>query len=154
MSCAEVVGIRIERRRIAVAVFSGLRLEYHQVRELPANRRQAKVATHRFVSWIIETFHPELVAVETVTAAEGTQRAELAHIVGGALMLLRAARVHVAAAEILGAFSAPGLRTKKDLHSIAEALWPELGARRVHSATFDAAALGLHVQMMALFGNP
>jgi hypothetical protein len=154
MSCAEVVSIRVERRRLAVAVFSGLRLEYHQVRELPADGQQAKAAARRFIAWVVETFNPELVAVETGAAKEGSRRADLAHIVGGVLMLLRAARVHVAASEVLDSYSTPALRTRKELRSIAAVLWPDLAARRVHPATFDAAALGLHVQMIALFVDP
>lgn len=153
MSCANLISIRIERRRLAVAVFAGLRLEYHDVRELPTDSHKAQVATRRFVTWVVATFPPEVVALETVTAREGTRRAELAHVVGGTLMLLRAPRLHVAAPDVLGAFATPALRTKKELREVGAALWPELAARRVHPATFDAAALGLHVQMKALFSH-
>jgi hypothetical protein len=154
MTCTNLISIRIERRRLAVAVFSGLRLEYHDVRELPTDSHKARVATRRFVSWIVATFPPEAVAVETVTAREGTRRTELAHIVGGTLMLLRTPRIHVSSPEVLGGFAAPALRTKKELRAVGAALWPELAARHVHPSTFDAATLGLHVQMRSLFHNP
>jgi hypothetical protein len=151
MSCAALLSIRIERRRIAVAIFSGLRLEYHQVRELSSAEDEAKRTTQRFINWLVDVFDPALVVIEDAGAKEGTRRAELAHVVAGTLMLRRVPRVRIEPREVLGSFAVPGLRTKKSLRVIAESIWPELPARHVHPATYDAAALGLHVQMKELF---
>ncbi len=151
MSCADLLSIRIERRRIAVAVFSGMRLEYHQVRELSADSHRAQETARRFLIWIVDAFNPALVVMESDGAAEGTRRAELAHVVAGTLMLLKVPRLRIAASEVMGSFAAPGLRTKKSLRSVAAMLWPEVAERHVHEATYDAAALGLHVQMKGFF---
>jgi len=151
MSCAETLSIRIERRRIAVAVFSGLRLEYHQVRELSADGSEAKRTAQRFTNWLADVFDPALVVIEATGTQEGTRRAELAHVVAGTLMLRRIPRLRIEPRDVLGNFAVPGLRTKKSLRALAASIWPELPARYVHPAAYDAAALGLHVQMKEMF---
>lgn len=151
MSCAEVLSIRIERRRIAVAVFSGVRLEYHQVRELSSDPERAKLTSRRFTDWLVDVFQPALGVIEAADGTEGARRSELTHVVAGTLMLRRVPRVRITTHELLSSFAVPALRTKKTLRAVAATLWPELPARHVHPAAYDAAALGLHVQMKELF---
>lgn len=51
MNCSDLLTIAIERRRIAMATFAGLHLDYLQVRELTADQNEAARTTQRVITW-------------------------------------------------------------------------------------------------------
>lgn len=149
MNQIDLLAIRIERRRIAVAAFSGLRLDYAQVRELSSFEERATRSAREFTAWVAETLEPRFVAIEKVDAPDEARRSHLAFAVTRTIRFLPLAHTSVPAADVLDSLGAPPIPTKGRLRVIGALLWPEL-AGRVHPAALDAAALGLHLQMTAL----
>lgn len=149
MNEIDVLTIRIERRRIAIAAFSGLKLDFAQVRELSSFDERAAKSAREFTAWAAETLRPKFVAVEAVRAEEETRRSHLACAVSRTLRFLPVAQTSVPAADVLASWGTPPIQTKMQLRVIGALLWPEL-AGRTHPAALDSAALGLHLQMKAL----
>lgn len=144
--------IHVERRRIAVALFSGLRLDYAQVRELSSRDDLARRSTRSFIAWLAETFEPEFAAVESLDVPDGTRRFALHRAVTSALRYSCVAQTEVGAAEVRAALGVPGIATKSELRVAAAVLWPDIAGFN-HPAVLDAAALGLHLQMTATLSD-
>jgi hypothetical protein len=151
MNCIDLLAIRVERRRVAIAAFSGTRLDYVQVRELPSDRFLAARSARRFVGWVTEVFAPGVVVLEEQPMNTGPARADLYGVVVRQLRSSFSTRVHVYPAEIREYLGVPGPRSRTELREIGHRIWPELSNRLVNSAAYDAAALGLHLQMTSLF---
>src|SRR5947207_290852 len=67
-----MLAIKIERRRIAVSVFSGLHLEDLQVRHLPQNLAEGIERAAAFIHWIASAYAPDIAAL--IIPPEGDMR--------------------------------------------------------------------------------
>jgi hypothetical protein len=152
MSCADLLSITIERRRVAIAVFSGLRLEYHQVRELSAAEDEAARSTRIFIEWAIDQFKPARIAIQAPPPISAHRRLTLHAVVRGTLISHPTQPAELDPATLRDYFATPSLRNKTQLRRIAPRLWPAL-RRGGQPSLCDAALMGLHFQMLDLLSN-
>ena len=153
MSGVDLVAVGVERRRVAVAAFAGLRLEYIQVRELSADEDEAGRSTARFIAWALDMLRPDQVAVEVLPSTRATRRLYLHAMVRGTLLRHRAAVVDVEPQAMRQALAAPRFATDAQARAAANQLFSELDRYPDQIAPRRAALIGLHVQMSRLFSD-
>lgn len=147
---SDILAVRIERRRIALAAFRGLKLDFADVRELSDNALDAAASTREYLVWAIEMFKPTAAAVERPTIRLDTRREYLANVAFAVLAGRPVSRVLIRPATVREAMGEPPLRSRREVLQVATALWPRLPGTR-NLAAYDAALLGLHFQMLDLF---
>jgi len=152
MSYADLLTISVERRRVAIAVFSGLHLDYHQARELSAGEDEASRTTQAFVTWATDQFRPARVALQAPPSLSAHRRLTLHAIVRGTLASHPTPRTELDPATLRQYLATPPLRTKTQLRRIAPRLWPEL-RRGSQPSVCDAVLMGLHLQMLDLLSD-
>lgn len=142
-----VLGIKVERRRIAVALCRNLALDRVQTRTLGSAHEAALRSAVRFVREAMEKFPDAYIAVEVAEVQFQTRRNAIAASLREALGNL-AVVVEVSHHDLFRAFAAPSCRDQAQLRNAARRLWPHLGKNR---AALDAAALALFASAQRLF---
>jgi hypothetical protein len=147
-----LLAIKVERRCIAVAVFVGGKLDFHDKRILPAQPDKADASAIGFLSWVITNLEIESATLERMTNGNEIRRAILNQTV---LNTLRASSIpfwEVNKRELLDAFGHPPLQTRGELRqSVQTILWSMFTSDSPDSQELDAAAVGLYVQTERLF---
>lgn len=146
MTEVKLGAFKVERRAVAAAIFSGVRLEYAQVRQLSSHDAQAELSAAGFVGWLCRSFHLPSVALEAYPAGEDTRRTALNATVVSVLREQGIAVWAVSRQELLTAFGSPPLSTRKELRAVAAVIWPVIAGAPQTRWTLEAAALGLYVQ--------
>ncbi len=154
MNQLTIAALKIERRSIAVAVFShDERLDYTQVRQLSSDPQQAQASAVRFLNWIINTFEIGCCAVEQQIQSLDTRRSLLTETI---IRCLREAAIpvwQVTKADLLASFGVPALRSRTELRRVIRSIWPILDERTQDNGILDAAALGLYVVTEKAFAS-
>jgi len=150
-----VLAIKVERRSIAVAVFVGMKLEYHDLRHLSSSPEKADTSAITFLAWVVDTFGIDSAALERMTNGDEIRRAGLNRTVTS-LLRERAIPVwDVRKQDLLDAYGHPSLKTRQELRQAAHnLLWPEFNTETPNGQELDAAALGLHIQIERQFYRP
>jgi hypothetical protein len=147
-----LVAIKVERRSIAIAVFIGTRLDFHDVRQLSSQPERASASAVGFVNWALSSFAVESATVERMTNGNEIRRAVLNEAI---LTTLRASAVpiwEVNKRELLDGFAHPPLPKRSELRaSVHTLLWSMFNTDSPDAQELDAAALGLYVQTERLF---
>lgn len=147
-----LLAIKVERRSIAVAVFIGSKLDFHDVRHLSSQPEKAETSAIGFLNWVISSFEIESAALEQMANGNEIRRAVLNQAI---LMLLRASAIpiwEVGKRELLEAYGYPPLRTRIELRQAAQTiLWSMFNTDKPNCQELDAASLGLHVQTERCF---
>lgn len=141
MSCHGTLTLRVERRRVAIAYFVELRLDYFQVRDLPAEYGQARQAAERFAAWAVEALRPERIVIEEPLPTEGPHRRRLRESIRE-----RLAGSGVPLISVPSDWSTDFGRTR-DILAFAHTLWPET-VRSGKGSGEITACLGLSHQML------
>ena len=147
------LAIKVERRTLAVALFSGRHLEYTQRREISSNGDKAEASAVGFVGWAISNFAVESAAVEGLPSDRPTRQASLTQAVIGVLRERGIPVWEVGKQQLFESFGVPPLRTRGELREVIRSIWPILPGQSTEAATLDATALGLYVQTVRLFSN-
>jgi hypothetical protein len=146
------VAVRIERRRVAVAVFVGTRLDFHDIRHLRAEPDKANASAISLLTWVVGEFGISSAAVERLDSGDEIRRAGLYRAV---LTTLREDLIpvwEISRAELFDGYSYPPLSNRAILREAAHnILWPSFNNPEPSPQEIDAAALGLYVQTERLF---
>jgi hypothetical protein len=148
---SKLLAIRIRRRSVAVAVFSSRHLEYLDILHLCNEPEIVTDAVARFVARILENFKPGNVALGTRRAAQGERVKTLTQLIENMLTVEGIPIWRVEDKTLLESYAIPKLRNKDQLRPIVLSFWPHLGHRQ--ASAFEAAALGLHVQVDRLLSH-
>lgn len=147
-----LLAIKVERRSIAVAVFVGSKLDFHDVRNLSSQNEKAEASAIGFLNWIISSFDIESATLERMTNGNEIRRAVLNQAI---LNMLRASAIPVWEAskrELVEAYAHPPLRSRVELRQAVQTiLWSMFNTEKPNCQELDAASLGLHVQTERLF---
>jgi hypothetical protein len=152
MTKTVLMSVKVERRKVAVTIFRSLEIEHTQVRHLSVNVADATARTGAFISWLVATYQPHLVAIYKLPSDDAdTQR----FCVGSEIVsVLRYAGIpiwDIGRDELYQYFASPPLVSSRQLREVARRLWPNItGASS--AALLEAAALGLFVQIKRLYG--
>jgi hypothetical protein len=147
-----LLAIKVERRSIAVAVFVGSNLDFHDVRHLSSQSEKAEASAIGFLNWVIGSFEIESATLERMTNGNEIRRAALNRAI---LDMLRASIIpiwEVGKRDLLEAYGYPALRTRIELRQAAQKiLWSMFNTDKPNCQELDAASLGLHVQTERCF---
>lgn len=153
MNKANLLAIKVERRKVAAVFFRGLEVEHTEVRHLPANTQEAVVRATAFISWVIASSEPSMMAMVRLVAPEDpyTQREIISAEI---VQVLRQAGVpiwDVEKAELLKYYGSPLLVSSRQLREVGRRIWPTITGIN-SSALLEAAAVGLFVQVKRQYG--
>jgi len=147
----KLLAIKIHRRHVAAAVFSGKTLDYIDTLHLCNEPEAVTDTVARFLARILENLKPE-------SAAIGISRTNQGERVNALLAMtekmLQASGIPVWKIDdktLLESYAIPKLKNKKQLRPIVLSFWPHIGARQ--QSGFEAVALGFHVQVERLLSH-
>jgi len=147
-----LLAIKVERRSIAIAVFVGSKLDFHDVRNLSSQADKAEASAIGFLNWAISSFEIESATLERMTNGNEIRRAVLNQAI---LNMLRAGGIpvwEVGKRELLEAYGHPPLRMRVELRQATHTiLWSMFNTDRPDGQELDAAAVGLYVQIERQF---
>jgi hypothetical protein len=142
-----LLAIKVERRVIAVTVFAGSTLDFHDSRHLSSHADKAQESAVVFLNWVISNFDVESATLERITNGNEIRRAVLSRAVLNLLRASATALWEVSKRELLEGYGHPPLRSRAELRQVAHAiLWPMFHTDSPNCQEIDAAAVGLHVQ--------
>jgi len=148
---AKLLALRLERRAIGAAIFSGDRLEYTQARQLSSAKDKAVASAVGFVNWLCEQFSPDSAAIELISLSNPSQRQGVAEAMIQALRERMLPIWEVDWSRILAGFGYPALKSKPELRQVISDIWPVLSSSGAKRLIPDAVALGLYVQVERCF---
>ena len=147
-----LLAIKVERRCIAVAIFIGTKLDFHDLRNLSSQPEKAEASAIGFLNWVIGSFEIESATLERMTNGNEIRRAVLNQAI---LNMLRASSIpvwEVGKRELLEAYGHPPLHTRLELRQAVEKiLWSMFNTDKPDCQELDAALLGLHIQTERMF---
>jgi hypothetical protein len=148
-----LVGIRVERRAIAVSICTGEHLEFSQVRQLSSSPDKALGSAIAFITRLMDKFSFECAALERIPPRQEVQRAVLNRGIVAVLREHSKDIYEVSKKDLFEAFGYPALESRKELREIMSSIWPVLEGG--YGAVFaqDAVALGLYCQVERIFDN-
>lgn len=148
-----LLAIRIERRAIAFAVFSGDHLKHADARQLSSVPDKALDSAASFTARFMTKFKFESAALEIIPNGHEMQRTLLHRAVLEVLSHEAIGIQEVSNTDLLDAFGHPGLQSRNDLRSVISDINPVLDESFGGPWIHDAAALGLYVQTERLFNS-
>jgi hypothetical protein len=132
MPNTKLLAIHIERRSVAVAVFSDTQLEHAEVRHLSSNQSVAEKTLVEFVKRKLAQFETDRVVLQALPI-DATERARTMNAALVKSLRETAASIwHVPESVLFEAFGVPALTSRQQL--------------RTGRTVLGAAALGLHFQ--------
>lgn len=144
----DLAAIRIERRAIAVAIFSGDRLKYPPVaRQLSSDGNKAIGSAAMFINHIRAKCPFPNAAIEALPADCEAQRSQLTKIIIGVLAEAQVSVWQFAKSEVIAAFGHPALKFRSEVREVMSAMWPEVNGGFGSPLIKDALALGLYCQV-------
>jgi hypothetical protein len=148
-----LAGIRIERRGVGAAIFTGAHLESVRFRHLSSKPLKAEGSASGFIRSLIQEFHIESAALETVPVHQEIQRAMLTQAVSRQLRADGTSIWEVSKQTVIAAMAHPPPRTRSEVREIIQQMWPQLAPKRGQVSALDAVAIGLFVQTERLFNH-
>jgi hypothetical protein len=149
---SKLLAIKIRRRSVAVAIFSGRTLEYPDTLHLCNEPGAVNDAVARFLAWVIENYKPASAVIGISKAKQG-QRVSTLTETTEKMLLAEGIPVHkIGDRSLLESYAIPKLKNKDQLRPIVRSFWPHLGHKQ--ASAFEAAALGFHFQVEHLFSHP
>ncbi len=148
---SSLISIRVERRTVAAAIFTGDHLEYTDSRQLSSARERALSSAVGFTNWMLERFSVESAVLELPPSDDSFQRKALHDCIHGTLRERFLPIWEIERRELLEGYGHPQLKSRRELREIATQIWPVIAGTHAQVFIQDAAILGLHVQTERLF---
>jgi hypothetical protein len=142
-----LMAISLQRRCVAVAIFSDMKLERMEVRQLSHDSLRASTTVHRLIAGLLQAHPVQRAVLEVLPGDSSTRRADLARLAHTLLADRGIPVTRTNVADLRRAFSIPPCRTRKAVREIVARCWPALLPRFETPTVLDAAALGLHAQI-------
>lgn len=146
-----VIALKVRRRSIAAAVFSGRTLEYTESLQLCDEPDGAAETTARFLASLLERFEPDAAAIGIGTARQGSRVKSLIEIAERMLLADGIPFESVKDKALLERYAIPKLKNTRQLRPIMQAFWPQLEQRQL--TAYEAMALGFYVQIERLLSQ-
>src|ERR1017187_2923954 len=147
-----VVGMRIERRAVAVAILEGEHLAAPpQVRQLSSNSDKALGSAASFISRLLEKYPLGRAALETIPNETEVLRGDLMDIISRVLVEQNVSIWEVSKPDVLASFGHPSPRFRDQVRQTISAIWPGVNGSFGAPLMKDALALGLYCQVEYLF---
>jgi len=147
-----LAAVRIERRAVSIAIFSGDHLKYADSRQFASSPTKAIGTVVAFLTKFSEKFRFRSAALETPTE-DGQHRASIHEAAHRLLQGLGIGVAMVDPARLLSSYGHPPLDSRSELRQVIGSIYPVLDQALGAPWTYDAAALGLHVQTERCFNE-
>src|ERR1700693_2087700 len=148
----DLAAIRIERRAIAIASFTGERLKYPPIaRQLSSDSDKALGSAAIFVDHFRDKCAFDNTVLELLPQDSEAQRSQLAKIVTEVLIQRQTAIWQYPKAEVLAAYGNPPLDSRREVREVMSAMWPQINGGFGSDFIRNALALGLYCQVEQLF---
>lgn len=148
---SKLASFKVSRRSITVAIFSGQNLEYVDIQHFTNVAKAATESLERFLGWIVENFHPEIVALAVDEEERGLRAQELTSAAEKFLLQRGVPIWKVTDSQLLAGYAVPAVPNKHELREIAGSIWPHIESHHVQAR--DAALVGLFAQTERLLSN-
>jgi hypothetical protein len=148
---SKLLAVKLRRRSVAVALFSGRTLEHIETLQLCNEPEAVTDTVARFIATLLDIFHPDSAAIGVSRGRPG-ERVKI--LTETAQTMLRAAGIPFWRIEdrmLLETYAVPKLKGRQQLRPIVRSFWPHLAEK--HLTGYEAAALGLHVQVERLLSH-
>jgi hypothetical protein len=148
---SKLIALKIRRRAVAAALFSDRILEHVEALQLCNEPEAVKDAVARFIGSLLEKFQPDSAAIGISRGKVGQRVTTLTET---SEAILRAAGMpfwRIEDQAVLEAYAVPKLKGRHHLRPIVRSFWPHLAGRQLSG--YEAAALGLHVQVERLLSH-
>jgi hypothetical protein len=142
-----LAAVRIGRRTIAVTIFLGLHMEHVEVIRLSSDIESALRRVPAIVQRLLDQFEVTTVALESSPIHSERRTAKLQEALVAQLRAGAIAIWPVAFVDLCRHFSLVPVRARHALRQIASKIFPGLAGNSRSSLDWDAALLGLHVQI-------
>lgn len=146
---SRLMAIRIERRTVAMALFTGTHLEGWRVRQLPSDSKRAEASCVGFVREVLEEHQCDGAALESTTG--DVARTTLHRGVTELCRELGVSVVEISRQTVIESFAYPAPRTREEVREIISEIWPLPDLKSGRICILDAFALGLYAQTERLF---
>jgi hypothetical protein len=144
-----LLAVRVERRAVAVAVFSGVHLEGRRVLQLSSDPARAEASTAGFIRAVLSENECPSAAIESVS---GDIRRAILHAAVMEHCRANGTSVwEVSGKAVLEALCHPLLKSRGELRDLMLHMWPVQDLKQSQMCALDAFALGLYVQTERLF---
>lgn len=147
----KLMGVRIERRCIAVGIFTGIHLDGFRARVLSADHAAAE---HTAVSFLRSSLSDNDCSAIAIERTAGNNRRSELHAA-----LLAACRAdgisvwEVSLSKVMESLSHPPPRTREAMRRQVLRMWPLPALKTSEQCALDAFATALYVQTERLFGS-
>lgn len=143
-----LLAVKVERRAVSIAVFTGTQIDYTQTRHLTSTWEKAEGSAIGFATRILQNFEVDSAALERIPAQQEIQRIALTRSIKSALRGLLLPVWEIDKHLLLKAFGTVPLRSRRELREVVQTIWPILGD---DDGILDASALGLFIQVERMF---
>ena len=147
-----LVAVRVERRTIAAASFTGTHLDGQRVLHLSSNTHRAEISTASFIRSVLSESDCSSVGIETAPHKQDSLRFLLHQTIVSQIRETAISLWEISKTTLLEAFAYPPLRTRTELRELIRTIWPP-GSKRSENCALDAIALGQFIQTERLFNN-
>ena len=144
-----LLAVRVERRAVAVAVFSGLHLEGRRVLQLSSDPARAATSTAGFIREVLSENECPSAAIEAISG--DVRRAKLHAAVMEHCRESGISVWEISGKTVVDAMCHPPLKSRTELRELMLQMWPVQGLKQSEMCALDAFALGLYVQTERLF---
>jgi len=147
-----VLGIKVSRRALAVAVVSGTELLFEDLRHVPIQPDRVEGAVQKYFSQLVEQFAPVTVALYTPATGEGMAQ-RVAQVIERQAREAEIELQRFNKADIFSGFGVVPVATRERLRERVAQLWPVVGTAsdaqttRRQVALAEAAAVALLGQL-------
>ncbi|HEX4134620.1 MAG TPA: hypothetical protein VHY84_08440 [Bryobacteraceae bacterium] len=144
-----LMAVRVERRGVATALFSGVHLEGRRVRQLSSDPNKAEASAEAFIREVFSENDCPSAAIEYVSGE--IRRSVLHNIVRQQCQANGISLWEVPGKSILNALAHPALKTRGEVREMMLRIWPMAALKQSQVCALDAFAVGLYVQTERLF---
>ena len=145
----QLMAVRVERRGIAISLFSGVHLEGWRVRQLSSDPSRAEASAEAFIREVFSENDCPSAAIEYVSGE--IRRSVLHNVVRQQCQTNGISLWEVPGKSILNALAHPPLKTRGEVREMMLRIWPMTALKQSQVCALDAFALGLYVQTERLF---
>lgn len=153
MNDLTLAALSIERRTVALALFTNSHLEDVLIRHLPDEMAKAIQSLTGFLNSSIDLQHVQFMALPLPTTKSSRRAQMLNRTATDTLRLAGIPLMQVSEQQLLESYALPSLGNREQLRRSARSLWPSLNNVRATRCSLDAALLGLHAQVQRLLGS-
>lgn len=146
---ARLLAVRLERRAVAVAVFSGTHVIGWRVRQLSSDQRKAEATLAGFIRSMLGEHDCQSVAMENTMA--DTLRDTLKTTVMEQCRDMCISVWEISRDSVLKSLAHPAPANREEVRQLMTRLWPIPGLKSSEQCVLDALAMGLYVQTERIF---